>query len=87
MRFEGNTIIFKSNPENFYKEREGLKPYTIRRISFWSELKEVEIFYNSFYKAQTLFIEIINPITSESFKRIITDISMFEGLYIFAWKG
>lgn len=90
MKIENNLIIFKSNPENFYKEREGLKSCTIRRISLWSEMKEFEEFYNHrtngslYITAQT--IKIINSTTHESFTRTISDISEFEGLWVISWR-
>ena len=87
MKIINNTIIFKSDPVNFYKERESLKPCTIRRISLWSELKDFELFLSRYNLHDQLYhIKIINSSTHEEFERIITDITEFEGLWIISWK-
>lgn len=89
MRIENNTIIFKSTPENFYKEREGLKPCTIRRLSLWSEMQQFEHFYMSYLVKlhdNIYHIKIINSITHEEFTRTISDITEFEGLWVISWR-
>jgi hypothetical protein len=90
MRIEGNTIIFKSDPHNYFKEFHGLKPCTIRRISLWSEMKEFEEFYTTWkYRSPNMplpEIKIINSITHESFTRTISDITEFEGHWIISWS-
>lgn len=88
MKIENNIIILKSTPEYFYKEREGLKSCTIRRISLWSEMKEFEEFYKASRAMPVgeLKIKIINSITHEEFTRTISDISEFEGLWVFSWR-
>ena len=89
MKIEGNTIIFKSTPENFHKEKIGLKPYTARRISLWSELKDFERFFHAWIDKDSYLqqeIKIINTVSGDDFTRKITDITNFDGLWIFAWN-
>lgn len=92
IQIKGNTIIFKSVHENYYKERSGLKPNTIRRFDTSAELGLVELFYEEWWsnafpkKIQIigLFRRDYQPV--ESFTRELTDITMFEGFWIFSWK-
>jgi hypothetical protein len=92
MRIEGNTIIFKSDPHNYFKEFHGLKPCTIRRISLWSELKDFELFYLAYLhnrsnvRSELYHVKIINSSTHEEFTRVITDITEFEGLWVISWR-
>lgn len=90
MKIEGNTIIFKSTPENFYKEKEGIKPCTLRRITLWSEMKYFEMFYNRvknrLVEDKTAKIIISCPEKHDFFEAILTDISQFEGLWLFSWN-
>ena len=88
MKIIDNTIIFKSDSKMFSKEREGLKPCTIRRISLWSELKDFEQFLTHYNLHDQLYhIKIINSSTHEEFERIITDITQFEGLWVISWRN
>ena len=87
MEIEGNTIIFKSTPENYYKEFHGFKPNTVRRIT---ETKERARFH---YFKRNLTPDSKIRITSTClankqffFERYITDITKFEDLYIISWK-
>ncbi|MCZ7362873.1 MAG: hypothetical protein O8C58_06020 [Candidatus Methanoperedens sp.] len=86
MKIEGNTIIFKSLPEFFHKEKTGLKCNTIRTFIKVSEFKEFEAFKEAFDKLPNKQIQIINTVTSESFIRRLTDISPFEEHFIFSWR-
>lgn len=83
MKIEGNTIIFKSTPENYHKEYMGLKSCTIRRISLWSEMKNIEEFAENLPVGSK--IRIVNTVTLNYFERTLTDISQFEGLWVFSW--
>lgn len=94
MNIEGNIITFKSDPENFYKEKHGLKPCTIRKICLDSEKKEAERFFNDFNTEvdsigmlKVSKIRIKNTITKEAFERTLTDITKFEGLWVFSWRS
>jgi len=84
MRIVKNTIIFNSTDENYYKEYNGWKPNTIRRIP----IDEIKLFMGFKYKLNIdSKIMIINKKTGDFFERYITDITMFEGYYIISWKA
>ena len=88
MKIENNTIIFKSLPEFFHKEKNGLKSNTIRKISYsdpkeWMDFVD---FKREFDRLPNKKIQIINAVTQESFTRRLTDISAFEGHFIFSWR-
>jgi len=86
MKIEKNTIIFKSLPEFFHKEKNGLKCNTVRTIITVNEFKEFVSFKQEFDKIPNKQIQIINAVTQESFTRRLTDISAFEGHFIFSWE-
>ena len=88
MKIEGDTIVFKSTNDNFCKEKSGIKPYTIRRLSLWSEMMSFEQLYFSWkYNIwQQPQIKIINTDRNEEFTKTISDISQFEGLWIISWR-
>jgi hypothetical protein len=77
-RILNKEIIFKSNTENFYKERDGLKRNTIRKID---ETDPRFIALRKGYKK----IKIVNKQTLESFEKNITDYTEFEGWAILSW--
>lgn len=98
MRIENNCIIFKSVPEMFHKEKNGLKCNTVRTISmgmyheaikryrYSKEYKEFLVFMQDFNILPDKSIQIVNSVTGESFTRRLTDISSFEDHFIFSWE-
>jgi len=86
MIIENNTIIFKSLPEFFHKEKKGLKCNTVRTIKDKYEFMELVNFIAEFNLLPRTQIQIINAVTQESFTRRLTDISAFEGHFIFSWE-
>jgi len=81
MRIENGIIIFKSDPENFNKERIGDKRNTVRVIPE-SEIKQNLTNFDT--------IQIINSVNDrQNFYRKISDIStMMVGetkIFIFSW--
>lgn len=78
------SIQVKSAPAYFEKEKEGIKPNTVRKIPFgdgrdiiikkWAETKE----YGT--------ITVINAITGEKFTRQVTDVTLWKGNAIISWR-
>jgi len=86
MKIENNTIIFKSTPEYYQKEKAGLKCNTVRQITKPDEYKAFHDFYRCFEAISNKTITIINVDTEESFNRRLTDISVYKNCYIFSWE-
>jgi len=86
MKIENNTIIFKSTPEYYQKEKYGLKCNTVREILNPIEFKALVDFFQDFNIIPNKKITIINSETNDSFVRRLTDISFYKGLYIFSWE-
>jgi len=88
MRIVGDTIIFKSTTENYFKEFNGFKPNTIREIIYPSEFKQFVDFIKKLSPDSKIRIhETKNgEETGMSFERYITDITPFERYYIISWK-
>jgi hypothetical protein len=93
MEIVNNKIIFKSDRDHYFKERDGLKCNTIRRFSSWQELKAMEEFTKSFKAGgPNKIIRIERWCKTEDdidvfeyFDRIITDITPFEGWFDISW--
>ena len=84
-------VSFKSIPKYFEKEKCGFKPYTYRYIDSYSDerfqiLGEALRAKHYFNYQHNYIIEIINSITGESFRRIITDVFKTGECLIIAWK-
>lgn len=75
MKIIGNTLHFKSNPCFYYKELSGLKKNTIRKSNIFLPNE----------KPKNLKIAIHNSVSGEYFVRQLTDISFYDGWYIFSW--
>ena len=94
MKIEGNTIIFKSTPENYYNEFCGFKSNTVRRICIPEEVKEFIIFKRNLNVNSKVHITTkFNSGDSAEFERYITDITWFEGynddgsgVWIISWN-
>ncbi len=85
-RFQGDTIVFKSNGANYYKERDGHKCNTVRRFEDWHELKDFEAFRDEYnFNKPNKHIKIWFD-TEGYFTRLITDITKWEGYWIISWK-
>lgn len=78
-------ITFKSYQENFRKEFLGYKRNTIRKFKKTDIREEIlNDWINN--KITQLTIEIINKTNpQESFKREVTDVSLWEEYYIISW--
>jgi len=84
------TIQFKSNMENWRKEYLGLKRNTIRLFDMAKkeDAQDVRREVLQDYLGgdlNILFIEIQNTHTKEVFRREVTDVTYYEGLYIISW--
>lgn len=78
---EKKTVRFKSVPENFEKEKSGLKPNTVRHFDEGEKDVREELL-NA--KAAT-HIEIVNSETGEIFEREISDITYWDEQYVISW--
>ena len=85
MKIENNTIIFKSAPEYYQKEKSGLKCNTVRQITKPDEYKAFHYFYRYFDILHNKTIKIINSESGEYFTRRLSDINTFKEFYIFSW--
>jgi hypothetical protein len=75
------TLEFKSVPENFAKERDGLKPNTERTVSTDDPR------YNALNQRTASRIRIVNAENRmEFFERVITDISFWDGRFTISWR-
>lgn len=74
------SVIFKSIPIMFNKEKNGLKPNTIR------EIDEFDDRFRKLAEFETNLITIKNSETGETFTRKITDISIWKNIMIISWK-
>ena len=76
---EYNYVKFKSIPSMYHKEKEGLKPNTLRKID--NEDKRFELL-----RKGNCAIAIINSETQEFFTREVTDYTEWDGYAIISWK-
>jgi hypothetical protein len=76
-------VVFKSIPENYEKEKKGLKKVTIREddggprfvmLREWMKTKDYG------------YVCIMNSVTYEAFLEPCSDVSEFNGLYLTSWK-
>lgn len=74
-------VCFKSNNENYWKEKTGKKPNTFRKIDVKDSRFETLRNYGCPY------IRITNADTEEYFVRNITDYTEFEGYAIISWDN
>ena len=85
MRIEGNTIIFKSNPEYYFNEFLGLKCNTVRKIQN-EELTDFNIFRQLAFKWIEIHLNSQDGKDEFYFKREVTNICRFEGFWIISWR-
>ena len=86
MKVKDNLIMFKSIPEMFEKEKDGRKPNTFRRPNNMHEIVQMDVFAREFQKGQK-YIQIENSETGEMFVRRLTDISFYDGFFIYSWSA
>lgn len=79
-----NTIVFKSKPDIYKKEKFGLKPNTIRRQDKDERFKLLEEFESG--EITALKIRIVNAIDGDYFEKWINDVTYHDGYYIISWK-
>ena len=80
------TIIFKSLPEFWIKEYEGVKCNTIREFDSPDEREKVLKAYMKGNYKPVIYIKIKNTKTGEMFKRVVTDVTLYRGFYIISWR-
>lgn len=86
MEIIADTIIFRTSDEYYFKEREGLKKNTVRRLTA-HEINAVILFMDMVaYPRMQIRIMRARANTNEGFQRVLTDISEWQGLWIFSWK-
>ncbi len=68
---------FKSTPENWRKERSGVKPNTVRCI---------EEDDPRFLIKEGDAIAIENTLTQETFMRVVADVTLWDDLHIISWR-
>lgn len=87
MEINGDTIIFKSDDDCYFKEEAGIKPNTVRFVWEKTEIPEMVTFYKEL-ESEVKYIEIHNRRSSHLFfKRQVRDITYFEDrlVWIISW--
>ncbi len=79
------TIRFKSTQENWIKEYTNLKRNTIRKRDDEEDIRFEILDEFVEGKWNTIDIEIENTTTFETFTRRVTDVTIYEELYIISW--
>jgi hypothetical protein len=96
MKFVNDTtILFKSSEEYYNKEKCGVKPNTIRRLTT-DEKQALDLLIKcAKERGAQLSIRIMldqkpkrgsMEFRNQIFERILTDISEWDGIHIFSWK-
>ena len=78
-------ISFKSTPENYRKEYLGLKSNTVRKLDDPTDIRFEYLDQWDEKTLHNLIIEIRNNKTGECFERRVTDVTIFDGIYIISW--
>lgn len=78
-------IVFKSSPENWFKEAQGQKRNTIRKRDLEHDARFglMDRWLNG--EKMPLIIGIKNTETGDIFYRNVTDVTKFEGVYVVSW--
>lgn len=80
-------FIFKSKSPFFEKERDGVKPNTVRKIDLSDErFIDLIVWNRNGFKFGDITIEIFNEEGNDSFTRDIEDISIWNDLMIISWR-
>ena len=74
------TVEFKSNQSNFWKEKYGLKPNTIRKI----DMKDIR--FKGLLNGSVDEIIIKHDISEKGFYRKIKDVTVWEDFAIISWE-
>lgn len=77
-------IEFKSNEELFKKEKSGKKNNTIRYKDLDNRFMLLDDYAAG--EIKDLTIKIINRQTSESFTRVVKDVTKVKNMYIITWE-
>ena len=78
-------IRFKSTPQNFRKEFLGLKKNTVRKCDDVNDKRFILLNEWIEGKSTKLIITIEETTTQEIFMKWVTDVTIYEGLYIISW--
>lgn len=82
------TIRFKSIPENWRKEYLGIKKNTVRVFNMDDDKDDIrfEILQRYVFNGEWLLnIEIENTETREVFTREVTDVTLYQNIFIISW--
>lgn len=85
------TVYFKSEDKVFRKERDGIKPNTIRKEPFTitrnfeeeERFDKLKAFMDGRSKALNIIIE--NVGSGDTFERAVKDVTEWDGIYIISW--
>lgn len=85
-------VIFNSSPEYYWKELEGIKNNTVRKLSKRDKrfkiLKEIEVMVSAEgHLTEDFLIKITNNKTNNFFIRQIKDVSFWEDFVIITWRN
>ena len=83
MEIKMKTIRFKSIPEYWIKEFNGLKPNTVRVFDDADSRQDVIISW--LFQPFKLEVEIENTASGDVFTRTVKDITQFNDVYIISW--
>jgi len=82
---DGTLVTFISRDPWYTKEKFGFKQNTVRRFHTGEQRDslEFETLISSLYTLQE--IEIVEAATNQSFRRLLSDVSYFDGTFNFSW--
>jgi len=82
------TISFKSTPDNWKKEYLGIKRNTVRVFNSNKDKDDIrfDILQRYVFNGEWLLkVEIVNTETDESFIREVTDVTLYQSIFIISW--
>ena len=86
MEISEDFISFKSAPDFYLKERSGAKSNTIRKLNE-IEIRMLNLWIESRKEhGLPLTIQINLRDSKKAFRRRISDISEYQGYYVFSWR-
>ncbi len=83
-------VQFKTKEPYYSKEEDGNKCNTVRKIDGYNDVRFEDLMEliqaDDYFGSCKGTITIVNPITKESFKRQITDVTYFDERFIISWR-
>lgn len=82
---DGELVTFNSREPWFTKEKSGRKPNTVRSFKATEDGRlEAERLMSSLFTLNA--IEIVDAATNQRFRRLLTDVSVYDNRVVFSWQ-